>query len=187
MQTPTQLDQGLVRRVALTPDEGADVLFVQARLGSDRIQCHERIFSHHQLDRLAQSGVAYAARFDGPWTGHRDQLCLPTGEGLGHICGNHLQTSVVSPICEISLCENPHGAPELSVLGRAVRLTRERRNLSTDELARAIAIPRENIAALESGCLDPTYELLVAIAEGLGTQPSALVLLAEQLGRSHQP
>jgi transcriptional regulator with XRE-family HTH domain len=85
------------------------------------------------------------------------------------------------------LCENPHEAPQLSVLGRAVRLTREQRNLSTDELARAIAIPRENIAALESGCLDPTYELLVAIAEGLGTQPSALVLLAEQLGRPHQP
>lgn len=83
--------------------------------------------------------------------------------------------------------ENPHEASELSVLGRAIRLTRERRNLSTDELARAIAISRENIEALESGRLDPTYELLVAIAEGLGTQPSTLVVLAEQLSRSHQP
>jgi transcriptional regulator with XRE-family HTH domain len=85
------------------------------------------------------------------------------------------------------LRENQHEAPELSVLGRAVRLTREQRNLSTDELALALAIPRENIDALESGRLDPTYELLVAIAERLGTQPSALVLLAEQLRRSHQP
>jgi transcriptional regulator with XRE-family HTH domain len=83
--------------------------------------------------------------------------------------------------------ENPHEASKLSVLGRAIRLTREQRNLSTDELARAIAIPRENIEALESGRLDPTYELLVAIAEGLGTQPSTLVVLAEQLRRSHQP
>jgi DNA-binding XRE family transcriptional regulator len=105
---------------------------------------------------------------------------------LGHICGNRLQTIVFNPICEISVRETPHEAPELSILGRAIRLMREQRKLSTDELARAIAIPRENIEALESGYLDPTYELLVAIAEGLGTQPSALVLLAEQLNRSHQ-
>ena len=80
--------------------------------------------------------------------------------------------------------DNPREAPELSVLGRAIRLTREQRNLSIDELARAIAIPRENIEALESGRLDPTYELLVTIAEELGAQPSALVLLAERLTRS---
>lgn len=82
--------------------------------------------------------------------------------------------------------ENPSEAPELSLLGRAVRLMREQRGLGTDELARAVAIPRENIEALESGRLDPTYELLAAIAEQLGTQPSALVMLAERLKRSHR-
>lgn len=130
--------------------------------------------------------MSQATRLDGPWTRHGGQLCLCIGEVLGHICGNRLQTIVVSPICEISVRENPHETPELPLLGRAIRLTREQRNLSTDELARTIAVPRENIDALESGSLDPTYELLVAIAEGLGTEPSALVLLAERLRRSHQ-
>lgn len=187
MQALTQLDQGLVRGVALAPNDGPDVLFIQAGVGGDRIQRHVRIFSHHQLDRLTQGGMANATRLDSPWTRHRGQLCLCTKKVLGHICGNLLQTFVFSPICEVSVRENPHEAPELSVLGRAIRLTREQRNLSTDELACATAIPRENIEDLESGHLDPTYELLVTIAEGLGTHPSALVLLAEQLGQPHRP
>lgn len=83
--------------------------------------------------------------------------------------------------------ENPHRAPELRVLARAIRLAREQREVSIDALARATAIPRENIEALEAGRLDPTYDLLVAIAEELGTQPSALVLLAEQLERPGRP
>ncbi len=64
---------------------------------------------------------------------------------------------------------------------------REQQEVSIDALARATTIPRENIEALETGHLDPTYELLVAIAERLGTQPSALVLFAEQLKRSTRP
>ncbi len=187
MQALTKLDQAVVRRVPLTADEGADVLFVETRLSSHRIQRHMRIFGHHQLDCLTQSGMAQTTRFDGPWTRHRVQLCLRTGEGLGHICGNRLKTIVLVPICETSLPENPHGAPELPVLGRAIRLTREQQEVSIDALARATAIPRENIEALEAGRLDPTYELLIAIAERLGTQPSALVLFAEQLKRSAQP
>jgi transcriptional regulator with XRE-family HTH domain len=64
---------------------------------------------------------------------------------------------------------------------------REQQQVSIDALARETAIPREDIEALEIGHLDPTYELLVAIAEQLGTQPSALVLFAEQLKRSGRP
>lgn len=61
---------------------------------------------------------------------------------------------------------------------------REQQGVSIDALASATAIAREDIEALETGHLDPTYELLVAVAERLGTQPSALVLFAEQLKRS---
>lgn len=53
--------------------------------------------------------------------------------------------------------------------------------MGTDELARATGLSRQRIDALETGQLDPTYELLLALAEGLGVQPSALVLLSEQL------
>lgn len=59
--------------------------------------------------------------------------------------------------------------------------------MSTDELADAIDIRRESIEALEAGRLDPSYELLLAVAEGLGTQPSRLVTLAEQLKQANGP
>jgi transcriptional regulator with XRE-family HTH domain len=64
---------------------------------------------------------------------------------------------------------------------------REQRGMSADELAGATGIGRARLDALESGRLDPTYELLLALAEGLGIQPSALVTLAEQLKRTNEP
>jgi transcriptional regulator with XRE-family HTH domain len=71
--------------------------------------------------------------------------------------------------------------PNLIVLGRAVQLIREQRSMSAGELAKASGVLREHLDALEAGQLDPTYELLLEIADGLGAQPSALVILAEQL------
>jgi transcriptional regulator with XRE-family HTH domain len=64
---------------------------------------------------------------------------------------------------------------------------REQRRMSADELASATSIGRERVDALETGRLDPTYELLLALAEGLDIQPSALVILAEQLKRTNEP
>ena len=66
-------------------------------------------------------------------------------------------------------------------------MLRQQQVISTSQLAASISIGRENIEALESGKLDPTYELLVAVAEGLGTSPSALVMLAERLEQADQP
>lgn len=70
----------------------------------------------------------------------------------------------------------------LALLGRAVKLMREQRSMSIDALAEASGVLRNRLDALEAGQLDPTYELLVKIAVGLGAQPSALVILAERLG-----
>ena len=64
---------------------------------------------------------------------------------------------------------------------------REQRGMSVDELANASGVLRERIGAVEAGQLDPTYELLLKIADGLGIQPSALVTLTEQLNKSHKP
>jgi transcriptional regulator with XRE-family HTH domain len=79
------------------------------------------------------------------------------------------------------LPESGHRDADLSALGRAVRARREQLGMSADELAGAAGISRQRIHALETGQLDPTYELLLALAEGLGIEPSALVSLAEQL------
>jgi transcriptional regulator with XRE-family HTH domain len=85
------------------------------------------------------------------------------------------------------LPESEHRDADLLVLGRAVRRMREQRGISADQLAGAIDICRQRIDALEAGRLDPTYELLLAVAEGLGIQPSTLVTLAEQLKESNDP
>jgi transcriptional regulator with XRE-family HTH domain len=85
------------------------------------------------------------------------------------------------------LREREHRDPDLLVLGRAVRRMREQRGMSADELGGAIDMRRQRIEALETGHLDPTYELLLAVAEGLGIQPSALVTLAEQLKEANDP
>lgn len=64
---------------------------------------------------------------------------------------------------------------------------REQQDMSADELAGATGMYRRRIDALEAGRLDPTYEMLLALAEGLGIQPSELVTLAEQLKESNEP
>jgi transcriptional regulator with XRE-family HTH domain len=82
------------------------------------------------------------------------------------------------------LAQRNHKEPSLLILGRAVKLMREQRDMSADELADSSGILREHIDALEAGQLDPTYEQLLEIADGLGTQPSELVSLAERLQAS---
>jgi len=67
----------------------------------------------------------------------------------------------------------------LILLGQAIRSLREQRGVSVEQLARASGLRRQRVHALEAGDLDPTYEQLLALADALGLQPSALVLRAE--------
>jgi transcriptional regulator with XRE-family HTH domain len=64
---------------------------------------------------------------------------------------------------------------------------REQRGMSPDGLADATGMTRQRIDAIESGRLDPSYDLLLALAEGLRSQPSALVALAERFKGSSEP
>jgi transcriptional regulator with XRE-family HTH domain len=98
-----------------------------------------------------------------------------------------MQTTVFSAIWELFLPESGHKDADLHILGRAVRRMREQQGMSTEELALATGISRQRIDALETGRLDATYELLLALAEGLGVLPSALVTLAEQLKAAEKP
>ncbi|HEX5853924.1 MAG TPA: helix-turn-helix transcriptional regulator, partial [Solirubrobacteraceae bacterium] len=77
--------------------------------------------------------------------------------------------------------ESPHRDPDVPDLGRAIRRMREQRGISAEVLATATGISRQRIDSLERGRLDPTYELLLALTQGLGVQLSALVRAAEQL------
>lgn len=98
-----------------------------------------------------------------------------------------MKTLVFIPNCELFLPNRGHKRSELTLLGRAVRRSREQQGLSADELADAIGMTRQRIDMLETGRLDPTYELLLAVAERLRAPPSALVELAEQLKEASDP
>lgn len=68
------------------------------------------------------------------------------------------------------------------MLGRTIRGIREHHGLNTGELAAATGLAPACITAIEDGQLDPDFELLLQLAEGMGIRPSAFFLHAEELG-----
>jgi transcriptional regulator with XRE-family HTH domain len=98
-----------------------------------------------------------------------------------------MNTLVFIPNCELFLPDSGPQLTDLTLLGRTVRRLREQRGLSAEELADATGMTRQRIDLLETGHLDPTYELLLTLSEGLRTQPSTLVALAEQLKEAGKP
>ena len=70
---------------------------------------------------------------------------------------------------------------KLNALGRAISQIRHERGMHMEELATASGVGRVSIHMLETGRLDPRYELLLALADGLGVRPSAFVIRAEEL------
>jgi transcriptional regulator with XRE-family HTH domain len=85
------------------------------------------------------------------------------------------------------LPESEHSDAGLLILGRAIRRMREQMDMSADELSDAIGMTPRCLAALETGRLDPTYDLLLVIVERLGVRLSTLMALAEELEQSSEP
>lgn len=67
----------------------------------------------------------------------------------------------------------------LVALGEVVCQLRDQRGMSVDELAGITGVEREDISAVEAGRLDPAYDVLVALATGLGVRASTLIIDAE--------
>jgi transcriptional regulator with XRE-family HTH domain len=67
-------------------------------------------------------------------------------------------------------------------LGEAIRQVRTSCGLTAGELALASGVARDLIEALESGLLDPDFDLLLTLARTLGVRPSEFVTVAERLG-----
>lgn len=67
------------------------------------------------------------------------------------------------------------GKQELILLGRVIRELRDERSMDPDDLAAAAGIERGQLAAIEAGRSDPPYEVLLALARGLGIEPAVLV------------
>jgi transcriptional regulator with XRE-family HTH domain len=71
---------------------------------------------------------------------------------------------------------------ELLLLGAAVREIREQHGLSIGELSGAAGVDEARVEALEAGRLDPDFDLLIALAHGIGVRVYAFFLRAEELG-----
>jgi transcriptional regulator with XRE-family HTH domain len=63
----------------------------------------------------------------------------------------------------------------LIALGRAIREVRDERSMEPDDLAATAGIERERLDAIEAGQSDPPYDVLLALARGLGIEPAVLV------------
>jgi transcriptional regulator with XRE-family HTH domain len=64
---------------------------------------------------------------------------------------------------------------ELIALGRVVRATREQKGMSVGELAAAASFKRRRLVRIEAGELDPHYDGLIALADGLGVRVAAIM------------
>jgi transcriptional regulator with XRE-family HTH domain len=69
---------------------------------------------------------------------------------------------------------NEH-AEYLRRFGEAVRQEREQQRLSVADLAVRSSIAARRISKIEAGRLDPRYDVVIALADGLGVQASTLM------------
>jgi transcriptional regulator with XRE-family HTH domain len=65
--------------------------------------------------------------------------------------------------------------PDLIALGRMVRAVREQKGMSAAELAAAAGFKRRRLLRIEAGELDPRYDGLIALADGLGVRAAAIM------------
>jgi transcriptional regulator with XRE-family HTH domain len=64
---------------------------------------------------------------------------------------------------------------ELVRFGKRFRQVREQQRVSVVDLAARTGIDASRIGDLEAGRLDPTYDVMIALAEGIGVRVSALI------------
>jgi transcriptional regulator with XRE-family HTH domain len=64
---------------------------------------------------------------------------------------------------------------ELIRFGETFRQVREREDISVADLAARTGIDTEQIDALEAGRLDPAFDVMIALADGIGVRLSALI------------
>jgi transcriptional regulator with XRE-family HTH domain len=66
-------------------------------------------------------------------------------------------------------------APDSIAFGCMVRAAREQKGLSVAELAEAAGFKRRRLVRIEAGELDPRYDGLIALAEGLDVSVAAIM------------
>lgn len=64
---------------------------------------------------------------------------------------------------------------ELARFGKRFRQVREQQRVSVADLAARTGMAARRIGDLEAGRFDPTYDVMIALAEGMGVRVSALI------------
>jgi transcriptional regulator with XRE-family HTH domain len=64
---------------------------------------------------------------------------------------------------------------ELIRFGQKIRQVREREGISVAELAARIDVDAQKINALEAGRFDPSFDVMIALADGIGVPLFALM------------
>jgi transcriptional regulator with XRE-family HTH domain len=64
---------------------------------------------------------------------------------------------------------------ELARFGKRFRQVREQQRVSVADLADRAGIDAQRIGDLEAGRFDPTYDVLITLADGMGIQMSAWI------------
>jgi transcriptional regulator with XRE-family HTH domain len=70
---------------------------------------------------------------------------------------------------------------DLIPLGMAIRELRERRGMEARDLAVAAGVDPRRVEEVEAGRLDPSFRMLLRLAQSMGVRPSAFFIRAEQL------
>jgi transcriptional regulator with XRE-family HTH domain len=64
---------------------------------------------------------------------------------------------------------------DLIRFGQSIREVREREGVSVADLAARTGIDALRIHAIEAGQIDPAFDVMVALADGIGVRLSALI------------
>lgn len=64
---------------------------------------------------------------------------------------------------------------DLIRFGQTIRQVREREGVSVADLVARTGIDAEQINAIEAGRLDPAFDVMIALAKGIGVRLSALI------------
>jgi transcriptional regulator with XRE-family HTH domain len=80
-----------------------------------------------------------------------------------------------------SLLPEAQRPAQLIALGNVVRSMREERDLSREALAKAAGVAHSRVTLIEEGRLDPDFELLLSLADAMGTRCTEFFTRAEAL------
>jgi DNA-binding XRE family transcriptional regulator len=182
IQTVREPKQGAVSRVACAPYQTAELFHVQSRTPGHHVLIKVGVLSNDYLNGLAKRCVRWASWFRAAFRWHGQQLYSGAQKNKRASMPYHGCRQLSEPqFGSFSVSEHQQQEQDLARLGEAIRLVREQHSMTSRALAEATRTPRKTLRDLEAGRIDPEFDLLLTLADGLGVRPSAFIVRAEEL------